>query len=603
MSVPSRHRACLITTASLVLATVLAYANSLHAPFVFDDAPAIVENPSIRSLSPLSSVLSPPSTAGSAAGRPLINLSFALNYAAGGLNPRGYHLVNLALHACAALALFGLVRRTLLSASLRERFQRDALPLAGIIALLWTVHPLLTESVTCTVQRTELLGGLFYFLTLYGFIRALEPGAAKFWSVLAVVACFAGVASKEIVATAPLLALTWDCLFAAGSLRAALRLRGKLYLALASSWLLLGWLIITSQQRGGVVGFGHGVSAWAYLLTQCQAIVLYLKLSFWPHPLVLDYGTDVVRQLSDVLPQAIFLVLLATATVYGLWRRRPAAFAGAWFFAILAPSSSVVPLVSQTMAEHRMYLPLAAVLTLIVLTAHRWLGRITPLVFCAVALGFACLTVQRNATYASPVSIWTDTVTKRPDNSRAHSLLGLALEKAGRLDEAVVAAQAAARLAPGSAEMHYNLGYALVKTGRPADAIASFETALRLRPDYAEAHCNLSVALIELRRGREAFEHLTTALQLRPNYADAHYNLGNLFARTRRLDEAIAHFESAVRLEPARADIHFNLARALFETGRPAEAAAHYETVLRLTPDDADAVRNLAQARAAAPRP
>lgn len=583
----------------IVFAAALVYSNSLDAPFVFDDAPAIVDNASIRDLRSPALVLAPPATAGSAAGRPLVNLSFALNYAVGGLAPRGYHLVNLALHACAALALFGILRRTLLRPALSQRIQTDALPLAAIIALLWSVHPLLTESVTCTVQRTELLGGLFLLLALYGFIRALEPGAPRRWALLSVAACYAGVAAKEIVAVVPLLALAYDCLFGAGSLREAWRRRWRFYTVLAGSWLPLGWLVLTAEHRGGTVGFGHGVTAWDYLLTQCHALALYLKLSFWPHPLVLDYGTGVVRRLGEVLPQAILLVLLAGATLRGLWRKHPAAFAGAWFFVILAPSSSVLPLLSQTVAEHRMYLPLAAVIALVMLSAHRWLGRRTLMVWAVVAaVALGILTLRRNAAYRTPVSLWTDTIAWQPGNSRAHSLLGLALEKAGRLEEALAAAREAARLAPAEAEMHYNLGCVLLKIGRPAEAAGSLREALRLKPAYAEAHCNLGAALLAQRQGREALAHFQTALQLRPAYADAHYNLGNLYAQTGRLALAIPCYEAALRLEPARTDAHFNLGQTLLLSGRPSAAIPHFETVLRLTPGDADAARNLAAARA-----
>lgn len=603
MSAAARPLALRLTAALLVVATVLVYANTRHAPFVFDDAPAIIENPSIRDLRDLGAVFSPPSTAGSAAGRPLINLSFALNYALGGLNPFGYHLVNLALHAAAALTLFGVMRRTLSQPALRDRFAASALPLAGAIALLWAVHPLLTESVTCVVQRTEVCGGLFYLLVLYGFIRATEPNAPRRWAALSIAACFLGVATKEIVATAPLAVLAYDCLFVAGSLRAALRRRWRLYTALAASWLLLAWLMGTSAQRGGVVGFGHGVSSWEYLLTQCRALTLYLKLSVWPDPLVLDYGLAVVRQLSAVWPQALLLVALALATAWGLWKKHPAAFAGAWFFLILAPSSSVVPLASQPIAEHRMYLPLAAVIALLALAAHRLLGRASLWLFIALAAVLSVVTVRRNAVYHSAISILSATVGQQPDNARAHSLLGLAYEKAGRPADALASARAAARLDPGSAEMHYNLGRALLATGQWLEATAAFETALRLRPDYAEAHGNLSVALLELDRPADAFAHLEAALRAKPDYADAHFNLGNLLARQRRLAEAIAHYEAALRLEPTRADAHFNLGKALLLTRRPAEAATHFEAVLQLTPHDPDAARSLALARELAARP
>ena len=150
----------------IVLAAWAAYANSFSAPFVFDDPMSIEQNPTIRHLDRLTDVLSPPATATGAAGRPVVNLSLALNYTLGGLDVRGYHVVNTLIHALAGLVLFGIVRRTLLRPRWRESFGAAALPLAFAIALLWVLHPLQTESVTCVVQRSESLMGLFYLLAL-----------------------------------------------------------------------------------------------------------------------------------------------------------------------------------------------------------------------------------------------------------------------------------------------------------------------------------------------------------------------------------------------------------------------------------------------------
>jgi hypothetical protein len=152
----------------LVLAALATYRNSFASPFVFDDRTSIEENQSIRRLWPLGPVLSPPCNGETVGGRPLLNLSFALNYALGGLDVRGYHAANLAIHLAAALLLLGVVRRTLLLPGLRERFGGAATPLALAAALLWMVHPLQTESVTYIVQRAESLCGCFYLLTLYG---------------------------------------------------------------------------------------------------------------------------------------------------------------------------------------------------------------------------------------------------------------------------------------------------------------------------------------------------------------------------------------------------------------------------------------------------
>ena len=178
-----------LAVALLLLAGVVAYSNSFSAPFLFDDDPAIADNPTIRSLWPPWGVLSPPNTGAGVNGRPVINLSFAINYSLGGLGVRGYHVANLAIHLCAALALFGIIRRTLLRPVLQPRFGDHALPIAFVAALVWMLHPLQTESVIFVEQRTESLMGLFYLLTLYAAVRGMEAPPSRGWQILAFVTC------------------------------------------------------------------------------------------------------------------------------------------------------------------------------------------------------------------------------------------------------------------------------------------------------------------------------------------------------------------------------------------------------------------------------
>jgi hypothetical protein len=168
---PASWRLTLVAASTIVLAALAAYHNSLEGTFVADDSNSIVKNPTIRQLGRIGEVFSPPRNGETVSGRPLLNLSLAINYAIGGLNVRGYHVTNLAIHIAAALALYGILRRTFLLPALRDRFGRAATWLALAGALWWTVHPLQTESVTYIVQRAESLMGLFYLLTLYGVIR------------------------------------------------------------------------------------------------------------------------------------------------------------------------------------------------------------------------------------------------------------------------------------------------------------------------------------------------------------------------------------------------------------------------------------------------
>jgi hypothetical protein len=184
-----------IAGAALVLAAVVVYSRSLDVPFVFDDAPAVVNNPTLRNLWSID-IFSPPANGSGVTGRPLVNVTLAINYAIGGSRPFGYHVVNLLLHAAAGLALFGLLRRTLKRPAVPARLRNAATGLSFMVALLWTLNPLQTESVICVVQRTEVLVGVFYLLTLYAFVRAADSGASNRWRLVCVGACCLGMASK-----------------------------------------------------------------------------------------------------------------------------------------------------------------------------------------------------------------------------------------------------------------------------------------------------------------------------------------------------------------------------------------------------------------------
>ena len=593
------NRPGLVGGVILAAGAIAVYSRTFAVPLLFDDRPAIIDNSTIRHLS---TAFGPPKSSGPS-GRPIVNLSLALNYAISGTDVWSYHALNLAIHVLAGLTLLGIVRRTL-----ALRGHPAASFIAFSAALLWTLHPLQTESVTCIIQRTESLVGLFYLLTFYCFIRGTESHDhwQRRWFALSVTSCLVGTATKEVMATAPLLVLLYDRTFVGGSFRAAWKQRRSVYSALAGTWVVLAVLMVGSQQRGGTVGFGLGVSPWQYALTQCQAIVLYLKLAIWPYPLVVDYGKVLVRNSLEVWPQAALLIVLIAGTMISLWRRPALGFAGAWFFAILAPSSSVVPLVTQTIAEHRMYLPLAGLVTLAAIGIHDATGRLSRMVLAALALGMGMLTAQRNEDYKSEQSIWGDTVVKRPNNERAHNNLGSTLAKTpGRLNDAIAQYEEALRLQPSYIEAHNNLGQALSEIpGRLNDAIAQYHEALRLRPDYADAHNNLGSALAKIPgRLNDSIKQYEEALRLKPGLAGAHYNLGLAWTHMPgRLSDAIAQYEEAVRLQPDYVEARNNLGLAWSQTpGRFRDAIAQFQEAVRLRPDYAEAHNNLGGAWAKIP--
>ena len=245
---PARSRwAGWMGAALIALAAWAAYQRSFSIPFVFDDHAAIETNPSIARLWPMAPALSPPSDGRAVTNRPVVNLSFAINRAMGGFAVRGYHATNLAIHVVAGLALFAVLRRTLRLPALAKPFGEAAFPLALSSALIWTVHPLQTESVSFIVQRTESLVGCWYLLVLYCFVRGLDSRLPAVWQALAVIVCLLGMATKEVMVSAPLMVLVYDRTFVSGTFQAAWARHGKLHAALAATWLLLLYLVSTGH--------------------------------------------------------------------------------------------------------------------------------------------------------------------------------------------------------------------------------------------------------------------------------------------------------------------------------------------------------------------
>ncbi len=313
MSTRTRNRFGRFALPLLIIFVGLAtYTNSFRGAFVFDDDNHIVESTTIRSLWPIKRVVADTN-------RPVLMLSLAGNYALGRLEPFGYHLVNVVIHLAAGLVLFDLVRRTLTLAPLGTANQQTADRLAFAAVLVWLVHPLTTQSVTYIVQRAESLMGLFYLLTLVCLLRGALAARAWPWYTGAVAACSLGMGTKEVMITAPLVALAYDRIFLAGAWRTVLRRRWAVYLGFLSAAV---WLIVTTghtfaRLKDATAGFGmRGITWNEYLGTQGGVILHYLRLTFWPDRLCLDYWWPVADSLCEIaLPCAVVASLLAASLV------------------------------------------------------------------------------------------------------------------------------------------------------------------------------------------------------------------------------------------------------------------------------------------------
>ncbi|MFB3892801.1 MAG: tetratricopeptide repeat protein [Phycisphaerae bacterium] len=652
----------LLAGAIVAVVTALSYGGSFRGPFIFDDEDSITANPYLRH--------SPFTLKGfqeyCLRQRPVADITFKLNYefssvADHGVNEHGYppglhewsyHAVNLLIHVLAALALFGIVRRTLLIAdcrlnkgppgrhdnpqsAIRESQSLAPTVLATAVALVWAVHPLQTESVAYIVQRSESLMGLFYLLTLYCAIRGLSqcatfgeakkgggedgskggsgdariagaPSRANYssappvllssrlpiatsshrrhWYALAVIACALGMGTKQVMVTAPLMVLLYDRTFVSGTFRKALARSWRLYAGLAATWAILAALMMTGS-LGTTAGAGAGgFTPWTYLATQVGVVIHYLRLAVWPAGLCLDYGWPEGVQLGYMHPLGPVLAFIPAAVLvgviglsaWGLWRRHWAGFLGAWFFIVLAPTSSAMPL-ADACFEHRMYVPLAALAALGVFCAYALLGRAldrfgprgrtVDIVGCAlvgaVALALAGATRARIADYQSEISIWRDAARVAYKNARARSNYGEAMRKAGQVEQAIVEFNAAIALDDTYPDAYNNLGSALGQ--RAGEALARAENAkkaadasmdgVRIAKAAKELDEAMHAAEATMKKAIEDFDKaadLKSRLNVRypsvySNRANAYQYLGMIAAAQGRDKEAKDYRERAIQ--------------------------------------------------------
>ena len=594
-----------LAVAVLVAANAAVYSRSLDVPFIFDDLTSIPDNPNIQTLWPPWRAMSPPPQLGAAGGRPLVGLTLAVNYALGGLNVRGYHVFNVLVHVLAALALWGVVARTLASPVLRGRFGGRGAAFA--VALVWSVHPLLTEPVTYVVQRTELLMGLFYLLTLYASLRAWDAARPARWEALAVGACALGMACKEVMVSAPLMVVLHDVLLRGEPWRALVRRRGRLYLGLAATWAVLAAILAGGAQIKGALGGASPISPLAYLWLQAQGIVHYLRLCLWPRPLRLAYDWSPPGLLRG-LPYALLLLGLLAGAVAA----RPHATLAHLRRVLVLPDpgpdlqrppplhgdpgrAAHVPALGggggagragraggagppRGPARGRRPRPAAAAVVAAAVAALGWLSW------------------QRLGDYRTVLAIWTDTVAKAPRSPVARNNLGMALALDGRIDEALAHFREALAIDPGRALSHYNIGFTLSHQGKPREAIGYLRESLRLHPADADAHFALGMALAATGERAGAAREFEESLALRPQDAEAHRELANALVAEGDLGGAGRHLEESLRLDPADFRTHSKYGNLLTALGRHAEAAAHYREALRLQPQDARTRNNLATA-------
>lgn len=525
---------CQITSAivALIVLPIIAYSNTFTVPFLFDDIINILENPSIRQLWTWKFLEIPEYTG--IANRPVINFSLAINYAISGYNVWSYHVVNLIIHILAILTFFGIIKRTILSISKINLNTEQSLLFSFACALLWGLHPLQTQSVTYIIQRCESLMSLFFLLTFYCALRGWQAESSSRWHLLAVMFFLLAVFSKEAAIVCPILLISYEWVFRSKNPLRSIKESPFLY-----TGVFLGCIVILITVVNGSTIISRTDQAphtiLDYWITQCEVIFHYLRLAVWPSGLTIDYGWPVAKA-GKVWPFIVGILFLLCLSIWSLWRRNVAGFLGTWFFLILAPTS-LVPL-NDVAFEHRMYLPLAAIIIFMLGIANNidiWSLKISNrlkhapsffiiLIVCA-GLIFGFLTYQRNYDYRSEITIWSDTITKRPNNFRGYHGLGLAFSKRGQLDVALKYLLHARMINPNNCYVNNDTGFILFLMNKPNESIPFFREALRIKPENSKAHNNMGAALAQTGMLQEGIYHFSEALRIRPDYELAKNNL------------------------------------------------------------------------------
>lgn len=587
----------------VVCLVAVAYANSLHGEFHLDDQ-NITADAALQMRD-----LSVDSLAKAAwHRRPVASLTFALNHYWGEHAVFGYHLVNVAIHAATALALYAFLLLLFRLPRVPKAVVDLRAPLALGAALLWAAHPVQTQAVTYIVQRMTSLAALFYLLALIGYLKGRATGGRGriLWWIGALGCGALALGSKEMAATLPfaLLLIEW-CLFDVDR-RTARR-------ALTAVGLLLIPIAVVAVF---VVRDSTGASFWAQLtlhrstiqlftftehwLTEGRVIVHYLTLLVWPHPsrLTFDYAFPISRGLFDPPTTALSWLVILGAIAGGIFLRRRAplaAFGLLWFFLQLAIESSVIPL--DLVFEHRLYLPSMGMAVLATLAGlwmwNRWRAdprRYVPVVAAAVIVVlWTTWTIQRNRVWATELSLWTDTVAKAPSNPRAMSSLAVAYRDLGQLDRALTLLQEATRANPGFHHGFGQLGVALLDRGDLEPALEAFLRAHALDPKDAQDTYHLGVVYQKLGRPRDAERAYQETIRLKPEDAEAHNNLGAVYQETGRWDDALTEYQTAVRLDPDLPQAHYGMARVLAHHGREEDAIRAYQATIQHNPQHVDA--------------
>jgi len=561
MVISNKSRNLVLFLVPLTL-SLLVYINSLYAPFQYDDYDTITQNRDIRDLSDIKSIIS------HSIFRPILFITFAINYKISGLNPLSYHTVNLLLHIANTLIVIILTRRIALRFT--EELYSDRI--AFITSILFAVHPIGTEAITYISSRSSLLATTFYLLSLLSYTQFNQTENRSrqiLYYILTIIFFLMGVGTKEIILTLPIMIVILDIFSLKLSLKDTIKRVFTTHITFViiifAGVLIRIYFFFTYEKVGGVLPR----SIYENLLTQSEVIIKYIRL------LLIPIGQNLIHNYPTVRTILNLYTLLCIFTIFSLiWyaiRKRNTypfiSFGILWFFVTLLPSSSFIPF-QEAMTEKHLYLPMigflitiSGVLSIIYQRFQEY-QRILKKGFAIIIAILSILTIHRNYIWGDSIRLWEDILKKTPDSWATHYAYADVLRKQAEID----------------LDMSYK-NYTLGDQGR------------------AQKYMNQFILHIN-----KAIEHYIESTQYRPVYIDALLNTGicygmlyQLTKTEKDLSESERFFKIVIELEPSNTKALNNLANLYLLQGKTNQAVDLYREVLSKEPDNLNALTNLSQ--------
>jgi tetratricopeptide (TPR) repeat protein len=625
----------------LLLLGVLPYANTLANGFVYDDFPQLVDNPYVRNFRYLREIFS--TTVWSFEGaqgvtnyyRPIMTFGYLLCYQIFGPLPFGFHLANIFLNAAVVCLLFWVSRR----------FLQDAFA-AFLVAALFALHPVHTESVAWIAGITDVELTFFYLLT-FGLFLALADtpgGRGAVAAQLAMAGSFIlALLSKEQAFTLPLLATLYEYFYRVDRRETSARRKVSRYGPL---WLLaVAYLLFRARFLGGLAPVLHrpGLGWHDVALSAVALVGQYLGKLLWPVRLCAFYVFHASTGVLEPRVLAGAVALLCCAAVVLLLRKHapPASFAVLWLLLTLAPVLNARWMAGNVFAERYLYLPSVGFCWL-----AGWAGAqvwssaarrpgfrrgAVGFALCGVALLCAARTFARNPDWRDDYTLYTRTLQCSPDAFLIRANLGKVYWDRGDLAAAEREWRQALELGPKNVVTLNNLGVLYTRKKRYPEAVEFLKRAIAQNPNFATAHISLGTAYAEMGEREQAEGEYRRAVALAPlsiearNYlgkflfdagrqaeaeeqfrasveigptSEAYDRLGDIYLRWGSADRAERAFARAAALDPFDSHAHFRLGALYAARGRAAEAVREYEAGLQTDPANAEALAALRQLKA-----